>query len=277
MIKDLIKYLEKPTLYAKSTCEFWNDEHISKGMLEAHLHPTWEAASRSHDFIDKSVDWIAEIIPLSTYKNFLDLGCGPGLYTERLYKRGYNITGIDFSKRSIQYANQKAVQNNQDINYIYTDYLKMDFHEEFEAVLLIYCDFAVLSDVQRESLLQKVYNSLKPGGVFIFDVFTAKEFEGKTENHTWHISEGNDFWMREKHIRFESHFVYEGDVRLDQNVLIDKEGQVSIFRNWFKGFTKETIIAEVERSGFQMCDIYADATGKSCFKDSSTLCIVAKK
>lgn len=46
-------------------------------MLEAHLHPNWEAASRCHDFIDESVERIAEITPPETNKNLLDLGCGP--------------------------------------------------------------------------------------------------------------------------------------------------------------------------------------------------------
>lgn len=277
MFKDLFKYLEKPKLYSQNSSKFWDDEHISKGMLEAHLHPNWEAASRRHDFIDQSVDWIAEITPSSSFKNLLDLGCGPGLYAERLYKKGYQITGIDFSERSINYAKEKASQRNQDINYIYQNYLELNYKNEFELVILIYCDFAVLSDRDREVLLKKVHDSLKPGGKFIFDVFTAKEFEDKEENHTWYISEEGGFWKPDKHLCFESHFIYENDVRLDQHVIIDKEGEISIVRNWFKGYTKETIIAEVKRAGFHKCEIYSDVTGKPYSNESKTICIVAEK
>ena len=41
MFNKLSDYVIKPELYAPSTGKFWDDEHISKGMLEAHLNPNW--------------------------------------------------------------------------------------------------------------------------------------------------------------------------------------------------------------------------------------------
>ena len=41
MFNELKKYSIKPELYAPSTDKFWDDEHISKGMLEAHLNPNF--------------------------------------------------------------------------------------------------------------------------------------------------------------------------------------------------------------------------------------------
>jgi len=275
-MKDLFKYLRKPDLYAESTSKFWDDEHISKGMLEAHLHPKWEAASREHDFIDKSVEWI-ENITSSFNKKLLDLGCGPGLYAERLYEKGYEVTGIDFSKRSIEYAKDKASQKNQNINYIYKNYLEINYNNEFDIVLLIYCDFVVLSDNNREVLLKKIYDSLKSGGKFVFDVFTSMEFENKKESNTWYISEEDSFWKPAKHLCLQSHFTYEGGVRLDQNVIIDKDGKVDIIRNWYKEFTKDTITCEIKEAGFKKVDIYSDVTGAPYYDESKTICIVAEK
>ena len=96
MIRQLSGYLTKPQLYAPSTGEFWNDPHISKGMLEAHLNPQEEAATRRHEFLDRSVQWISKIAPPSRYKSLLDLGCGPGLYAQRFHEAGYSVTGVDF-------------------------------------------------------------------------------------------------------------------------------------------------------------------------------------
>lgn len=93
MFNELKKYATKPQLYAPSTNKFWDDKHISKGMLEAHLNPEWEAATRKHEFVDKSVKWISKIVPSSQYKFFLDLGCGPGLYAEQFSNAGYSVTG----------------------------------------------------------------------------------------------------------------------------------------------------------------------------------------
>jgi 2-polyprenyl-3-methyl-5-hydroxy-6-metoxy-1,4-benzoquinol methylase len=91
-------------------------------MLKAHLDPTWDAASRNHAFIAKSVDWITQIAPPMQYMKLLDLGCGPGLYAERFNTKGYEVTGIDYSHRSLDYARNSALQNGSDITYIYQDY-----------------------------------------------------------------------------------------------------------------------------------------------------------
>ena len=40
-----LKIFGKPELYAPSTGNFWDDKHISKGMLEAHLDPDINAAT----------------------------------------------------------------------------------------------------------------------------------------------------------------------------------------------------------------------------------------
>ena len=37
MLNKIFQSLEKPLLYQKTEGEFWNDKHISKQMLKAHL------------------------------------------------------------------------------------------------------------------------------------------------------------------------------------------------------------------------------------------------
>lgn len=113
-----IKILERPPLYAKSKAAFWNDEHISKQMLKAHLEPEFDGASRKLNFIEKSVAWVAELVPSSNYPLLLDIGCGPGIYAEKFSKMNYHVTGIDFSKRSIDYAQKSALCQRLEISYL---------------------------------------------------------------------------------------------------------------------------------------------------------------
>lgn len=96
MLNKIIQSLEKPLLYQKTAGAFWNDEHISKQMLKAHLDPEFEGASRKLSFIDKSAAWIKDTIPPASYPLLLDMGCGPGLYAEKFAQYGYKVTGIDF-------------------------------------------------------------------------------------------------------------------------------------------------------------------------------------
>lgn len=59
-------------------------------------------------------------------KKLLDLGCGPGLYAELFDDRGFQVTGLDFSRRSVQYAREHAAGTKRDIRYEYKNYLDMD-------------------------------------------------------------------------------------------------------------------------------------------------------
>lgn len=104
MLERLKSYEIKPPAYTRSESKFWEDSHISKYMLEAHLNSEKDAASRTHRFMDESVQWIKALLPPNEYPKLLDLGCGPGLYCERFWASGYNVTGVDYAKRSIDYA-----------------------------------------------------------------------------------------------------------------------------------------------------------------------------
>jgi len=99
MLNQLLASLRKPALWQRSSEPLWDDDHISRQMLAAHLDPDLDAASRRHDVIDRSVAWLGSVIPAGG--RVLDLGCGPGLYTSRLAAMGYDVTGIDYSRRSI--------------------------------------------------------------------------------------------------------------------------------------------------------------------------------
>lgn len=104
----LLQSLALPTLYQKSDTNFWDDTHISLQMLKAHLDPDFEAASRKHSFITDSAAWIATQVSPQQNLYLLDIGCGPGLYAQEFARAGYKVTGIDFSKRSIRYAQKSA-------------------------------------------------------------------------------------------------------------------------------------------------------------------------
>lgn len=85
LLEVLMKAGKRPLLFEAGEPEFWNDPHISKSTLEAHLNPNHDAASRKPEIIDQTVlHWLSCGVIKPGYK-VLDLGCGPGLYAERLY------------------------------------------------------------------------------------------------------------------------------------------------------------------------------------------------
>ena len=117
-LADIISKIEKPKIYEKGTAFMWTDEHISKQLLNIHLNPDIDLGSRKKSTIEKTANWILDTQKEKGKLNILDLGCGPGLYTEIFAKAGHNVTGIDISKNSIEYAKKCAKDKKLDITYL---------------------------------------------------------------------------------------------------------------------------------------------------------------
>ena len=271
MIDTLFHLLRKPALWQRSTEPFWDDEHISKGMLEAHLNPDWDAASRPHSLIDRSVEWLSSVIPAGS--KVLDIGCGPGLYTKRLSDRGYDVTGMDYSKRSIAYAKSQDAKT----EYIFQNYLELDYNAVFDAVTLIYCDYPALIPDERKILLGKVYKALKPGGLFILDVNTDKYFAKKSNKTSWTLCENGGYWNTEPYICLESTYLYENNtVAVDQYVVITNSG-IKEYLNWFTEYSIEKLRDETSPFGFKVKNVFDDVWGSPHTGEAETLGIILER
>lgn len=275
--KVLYEYARKPAPFEKSSALLWDDEHISKGMLEAHLNPETDAASRKPAFIDASAKWILEYTGLKKGSAILDLGCGPGLYTEKFAKRGYKVTGIDFSRRSIAYAKEQAALNHLDIDYIYQNYLTINYVDKYDLAVLIWCDFGALTNEDRDILLNKVYTAIKPGGYFIFDVFSPNQCLDIREEKTWEYRESG-FWRPYPYIYLFANYIYrEHDTFEDHHVILDESGKCEVYRIWNHYYTRGSITKLLTSFGYKDINIFSDAAGAEYNDLSKTLCIVAKK
>lgn len=266
----LNKISQKPALYEKGEEVFWDDEHISKGMLEAHLNRDWDAGSYKHETINTYCDWIAEKIDLTETSTILDLGCGPGLYSSNFSKRGYKVTGIDYSKRSIDYAKD----NDLNTEYIYKNYLQIDYDSKFDLVMIIYYDLAALSFEDRNTLLKIIKKALKPNGYFIFDLMTPQS--KKKTSKSWSINNSGGFWKAQPYIEFFQSFEYENDIILRQHSIIEEDGKLSIYRLWDKYYSYNEIELVIKAFGLEVEEIYSNLAGEKFTQGSETIAIIAK-
>lgn len=276
MFDSIRKVLEKPPLYKKTEGAFWDDEHISKQMLKAHLDPNFEGASRKAKFIEESATWINKTVPSSSNPLLLDIGCGPGIYAEKFTKLGYQVTGVDFSRRSIDYGRASARKQNLNINYIYENYLEMDLKQQFDFITMIYCDYGALAENERKVLMEKVFLHLKPHGKLLLDVFSIAKFIDFEERQTWENCTDGGFWLKEAYIALNRCCKYADNVTLEQTTIVNDSG-IANYYLWTTYFTKKTLIKEVTDAGFKVCNIYGDVKGSPYKEDNWTIAILLEK
>ena len=246
-------------------------------MLSYHLNEEVDLSSRNKAFIDKSVEWIISYFDIGPDSKIADFGCGPGLYTAGLAKTKAAVTGIDFSKRSIQYAQQVANQEELSINYVNQNYLDFETNERFDLILMIMCDFCALSPAQRNIILGKFHSMLSPGGSVLLDVYSLNAFNQRYEEAIYKVNQLNNFWSSEKYYGFVNTFKYEKvKVILDKYTIIEKSRTRTIY-NWLQYFSPEALEKEFANCNLSIEEYFSDVAGSPFESDNIEFAVVAKK
>jgi 2-polyprenyl-3-methyl-5-hydroxy-6-metoxy-1,4-benzoquinol methylase len=274
----LEKINEKPEPFQFYTAsDLWTDEHTSKQMLSFHLNEGIDVSSRNAEFVNRSVEWIASEFNICRDTKIVDFGCGPGLYATRLAKRGANVTGIDFSKSSIEYAKEVAVREKLNVSYVNQNYLEYKTEDRFDLVLMIMCDFCALSPTQRNGILSKFRKILKPRGSVLLDVYSLSAFEQREEAATYEVNQLNGFWSPNKYYGFLNTFKYDEEkVVLDKYTIIEFERTRQVY-NWLQYFAPEDLEREFVEAGFSVIGLYSDVAGTPYDRESSEFALIANR
>ena len=257
--------------------DLWTDEYTSEQMLTYHLNADIDLSSRNEAFINRSVEWIVSRFAAAPGTKIADFGCGPGLYATRLAQRKADVIGIDFSKRSIQYAREVATKERLNIHYVNQDYLEFETEDRFDLILMIMCDFCALSPAQRKKMLGKFHTILKAGGSVLLDVYSLTAFGKREEVATYEQNLLNGFWSPNKYYGFLNTFKYDKEkVALDKYTLIESSRTRTVY-NCLQYFSPETLKGEFVESGFTVDKLYSDVAGSPFCPETTEMAVVAKR
>ncbi len=82
-------------------------------------HRWWDPESEFkplHDINPLRLDYVDHIAVLND-KQVLDVGCGGGILTESMAKRGAHVTGIDLADKALKVAQLHALETGSPVNY----------------------------------------------------------------------------------------------------------------------------------------------------------------
>lgn len=200
---------------------------------------------------------MAELLP-SVLERFgvkpqmlLDLACGEGSFAVAMAKKGFQVTGVDLSPYILQFARERAQQENVNAEFLLQDMRSLPFEERFDLVTCWYDSLNYLLELEDlEKAFAGACRALKRGGLFIFDMNTIYGLAVNWQQHPCNIQQDTSelFEIHRTSYDFEKNiatlkitgFVKEGNgwTRIDEE---HKE----------RGYSLEEIKQSIKKIGFQ--------------------------
>jgi 2-polyprenyl-6-hydroxyphenyl methylase/3-demethylubiquinone-9 3-methyltransferase len=132
-------------------------------------HRWWDPTSEFrplHEINPLRLEWINALAPLAG-KNVLDIGCGGGVLSESMARKGAKVTGIDLSKKALKVADLHGLESGVDVRYKHIAAEEMAVEEpgQFDVVTCM----EMLEHVpDPASIVRAAATLVKPGGHVFF-------------------------------------------------------------------------------------------------------------
>lgn len=107
----------------------------------------------------------------------LDLACGVGRHSLVFAKRGFEVTGLDYSEPFLREARRAARKAKRDIRFVRGDMRHLGAHfanDEFGLVVSLYNSFGYFEDRRDDlKMLKAIHRVLAPGGVLVVNTLNG--------------------------------------------------------------------------------------------------------
>lgn len=167
----------KPKNFNYEYYEFYDDSINDINILPRQ----WKKSINTQiDLIENTID---------RRKKILEIGCGKGLLLKELMNRGYNVAGVETSKKASSFAMSNG------INIYNSSFENSSLNEKFDMIILSH----VFEHIERtDQFLSKCLNILNNNGYIFFTqtnwrglipiVEKSKWYAWVPEQHYWHFS-----------------------------------------------------------------------------------------
>jgi len=274
---DLVNRSSPPLPWAEGDNIPWNEPGFSQRMLKEHFSQEHDAASRRFGTIDKQVDWINTTLLAQQPTSILDLGCGPGFYSERLARLGHTCHGIDYSPASIEYAITTATRERLACTYVCQDIRQAEFPSGIGFVMLIYGEFNVFRPEDAAMILDKAWQALNPGGFLLLEPHPYPVVQQLGEEpDSWYASSGGLF-SDHPHLVLQENF-WDAAVQVSTiryYVIYAPSGQVTQYAQSMQAYQDDEYRSLISAHGFESIQILPGLLGKD--SPQGLIAIIARK
>jgi ubiquinone/menaquinone biosynthesis C-methylase UbiE len=253
--------------------EFDNIEHKSdelKTSLESdEIHSRWESVFRTDEnekFTELLFNKVVSLIKFPEGRTLLDAGCGPGYHSIRLTRRGFKVTGIDFSSAVLENARENIRKAGMEdgVTILSGNILNLPFKDSSYDCIL--CSGVLMHVPDIKKAISELIRVVRIGGyIFISEInmnsieastlrFVRKILKSNTKHEHmpsgieyWYLVEGKQLLVRWTNSKWLIHSFSKSGFRLHSHFA----GQFSEAYSWLPGIIFKKAVHGVNRLYFK--------------------------
>ncbi len=209
-------------------------------------------------------------------RSIIDLGCGTGSVAVLLAREGYSVTGIDISSDMLAIAQNKAIENGADILFLNQSMTELAVPERVDCVISsLDCINYLTSLDEIKCVFSRVYDTLKPNGIFIFDINSEYKLSNILGNNTFVYEDDDAYCVWEC-----GYFPQDGVTSFDLNFFIrDADKKYIRYSEYQEEFLYS--IDELKEAaavcGFGKISVYSDLTFNTPSEKTERIFFVLEK
>lgn len=135
---------------------------------------------------------MTQFLQLPKAAHILDLPCGKGRHAVFLNSLGYQVTGVDLSENSIDYAKKFE---NKSLHFEVAD-MRKPLEGKYDAIFNLFTSFGYFEeDAEDLRILKNIKNGLNSNGVFVFDFLNVIHVKNTLIKKEIKTIEGIEFYI----------------------------------------------------------------------------------
>lgn len=196
----------------------------------------------------------------------LDVACGKGRHAKYLNHLGFNVTGIDLSKNSIEFANKDS---NENLKYFVHDMRSVFKKNHFDLVTNLFTSFGYFENQEDEqTTINAMSNNLKEGGLLLIDFMNVKKIISSLVTSESKEIDGIKFLIERK---------YDENHIIKKIIIKDKDSDLN-FQEKVRALTLYDFDVMLKKANMKIVDLFGDySLNEFNAIDSDRLIIISRK
>jgi SAM-dependent methyltransferase len=247
--------------------------------------PNWFDGFFEHEWLDEialhlpkegageQVDFVVEQLGIEPGARVLDVACGHGRHSLELARRGFRVTGVDLSPRSLEFAREAAERESLDVEFVRRDARELDFDAEFDAAINLFSSVIgyFQDDADNQEVLNRIARGLAPGGKFLIDTVNGFALGRRYQDTIWNDLESGGVMLHRGSF----------DLLTGRNevvwTFVREDGSRSELRHSLRVYVPHELVRMLEVAGFTVVGSWGGFDGKELAFDTWRLILRGDK